>query len=135
MLIVIVVVQVPRVLLDRVDAQRRRINLLGPQRVGVKMPVDLAFLLAVGLCQPDALDVGALGDEVPLAVRLAGVGLGLGEEVGLCKLLRELGLDPAPYRLILDGPLAEGLLPRGGNGGSRAGQAQQGQIVLHGGRG
>lgn len=119
------------------------------------MAVDFALLGAVLLRQPHALDVGALGDEVPLLIRLPRVRLWRGEEVGLGKLARELGLDHVPDGLVLGRPLAEerpevrhgrvedplgGLLPRKGaegpllGRGDGGGEAQEGQAVngLHG---
>ncbi|GJC86760.1 hypothetical protein ColLi_09599 [Colletotrichum liriopes] len=68
---------VTAVLLDLVDAEGRRVDLLGAQVEVLEVTSNLAVLLAV-LLNPHLLDVGALDDVVPLLVGLAVGGLGLG---------------------------------------------------------
>ena len=89
MLVLLVVIEIATVLLDLVDAQRGRIDLLDAQVVVLELAVDLALLLAIGILDPDTLDVGTLDDVVPLVIRLARVRLRGGEEGGLLKRLGE----------------------------------------------
>ena len=110
MLVLVVVVQVAAVLLDRVDAEHAGVDLLDTQVVVLKLAVNLALLLALGILDPDALDVGALDDMVPLAVVLAGVWLGLGEESGLLEALGEHHGDLVPDGTGLAGKRLEALL-------------------------
>jgi len=109
-LVLLVVIKVTRVLLDLVDAEDAGVDLLGPQAVLLELAVDLALLLAVLVLDPDALDVGALDDVVPLAVGLARVRLGLGEEGGLLKALGEHHGDLVPDGASLAGERLEALL-------------------------
>ena len=88
MLVLLVVIKVTAVLLDLVDAEDAGVDVLCTQAVVLKLAVDLTLLLAVGVLDPDALDVSALDDVIPLGVVLASVRLGVGEEGGLVHLLR-----------------------------------------------
>lgn len=109
-LVLLVVVKVSRVLLDLVDAENAGVDFLGPQAVLLELAVDLALLLAVLVLDPDALDVGALDDVVPLAILLARVRLGLREESGLLKALGEHHGDFVPDGTSLAGERLEALL-------------------------
>jgi hypothetical protein len=109
-LVFLVVVKVTRVLLDLIDAEHAGIDLLGPQAVLLELTVDLTLLLAVLVLDPDALDVGALDDVVPLAVLLARVRLGLREEGGLLKALGEHHGDLVPDGASFAGERLEALL-------------------------
>ena len=82
MLVILVIVEVPRILLHGiVDAQVARIHLLGPQRMRIQLPIDLPPLPTGLALDPDLLDVLAADDIVPVAVRLAPRGLGRRQEV------------------------------------------------------
>ena len=109
-LVLLVVVEVTRVLLDLVDAEHAGVDLLGPQAVLLELAVNLALLLAVLVLDPDALDVGALDDVVPFTVLLARVRLGLGEESSLLKALGEHHGDLVPNGASLASERLEALL-------------------------
>jgi hypothetical protein len=86
-LVLLVVVEVAAVLLDLVDAEHAGVDLLDPQVELLELAVDLALLLALRVLDPDALDVGALDNVIPLAIMLARVRLGRREEGGLVEAL------------------------------------------------
>ena len=109
-LVLLIVIKVSAVLLDLVDTQHAGVNLLGSQAVVLELAVDLALLHTIFVLDPDALDVGALDNVVPLAVRLAGVRLGLGEEGGLLKALGVHHGDLVPDGAGLAGKRLEALL-------------------------
>jgi len=109
-LVLLVVVKVAAVLLDLVDAENAGVDLLDPQVELLELAIDLALLLALGVLNPDTLDVGALDDVVPLAVVLAGVGLGCREESGFVEALRVHGCHLVPCRFGLASERLEALL-------------------------
>jgi len=110
MLVLLVVVKVAAVLLDLVHAEHAGVDLLDAQVELLELAVDLALLLAVGVLDPDALHVGALDDVVPLAVVLAHVWLGAGEEGRFFETLREHQGDLVPGGAGLAGERLEALL-------------------------
>lgn len=90
MLIILVVIKITGVLLHAgVDAKRARIGLLDPEIIGFQLAIDLALLLTVLTSDPDALNVGAADDVVPVGVGTAVVLLGEGKERILIHALRE----------------------------------------------
>jgi hypothetical protein len=110
MLIIGLVIQITAVLLDLVDAQDRRINLLGTQIVRLEGAINLAMADTISL-YPNALYVGALNNVVPFTVRFALVGFGVGDDV--LGLLHEAGDQKAhlaPEALSVGGHLSERLL-------------------------
>lgn len=90
MLVVLVVIEITGVLLyTGVDAKRARIGLLDSEIIGFQLAINLTLLLTVLTSDPDALDVGAADDVVPVVVGAAVVLLGEGEERVLIHALRE----------------------------------------------
>lgn len=72
MLVISLVIQIAGVLLDGIDAKLGWVDGLGAQVVGLEVPANHPMALSVGgVLGPQGLDVGALGDKVPLGVRLA----------------------------------------------------------------
>lgn len=110
MLIVLIVIEVAAVLLDLIHTERGGINGLGAQAVSLKLALDLALLLTVGILDPDGLNVGTLQNVVPLAVVLTGVRLRRGEEVGLVEGVREHQGHLIPELLGFAGQRLEGIL-------------------------
>ena len=109
-LVLLLIVKVTRVLLDLVNAKDTWVDMLRTQAVVLELAVDLALLLAVLVLNPDALNVGALDNVVPLRVVLASVWLGVREEGGLLHLLREHHGDLIPDGACLTGERLEVLL-------------------------
>lgn len=108
MLVILVVVEVARVLLDaRVDAQLAGINLLDSQIIGLEMTVNLSLLLALGILDPDVLDVFATDMVIPLLGGTTGVLLGSREEAGLAHLFREHERNLIPSGASFRGKLLE----------------------------
>ena len=111
MLVVGCIVKITAVLLDmRIDAQRAWVNLLGAQCKVFQLPFNLSFLLAVGILNPDILNIGALGDVMPVGVRSASMLLGGREEAGPFHLMREHLSDLIPDRASLSSQRPEGIL-------------------------
>lgn len=68
MLVLVVIVKITTVLLDLVDAELRRVNLLGTQAEVVQLAANLAATLSIGTFNPERLHIGAVHDVIPLAV-------------------------------------------------------------------
>jgi len=109
-LVILLIVKVTAVLLDLVNIEMAGVNLLGSQAVVLELALNLSLLLALGVLDPDALDVGTLHDMVPLVVMLAGVGLGQREEAGLVHGFGEHEGDLIPNLASLAGQGLERLL-------------------------
>src|SRR5690242_5936554 len=109
-LVLLLVIKVTTVLLDLIDAENARDDVLSTQAVVLELAVDLALPLAALVLNPDALDIGTLDDVVPLRVVLAGVRLGVREESGLLHLLREHHGDFIPDSACFAGERLEVLL-------------------------
>jgi hypothetical protein len=80
MLVFLLIVKVTTVLLDLVNTELGRIDLLGAEVVVLELAADLAMLLAV-LLGPQRLNVGTLDDVVPVRVGSAVDLLGLSEDL------------------------------------------------------
>lgn len=69
-LVISLVIKVSTVLLDGIDTKLGRIDSLGSQVVVLKVTTNnSAALLFGGSLGPEGLDVGTLGDEVPMRIR------------------------------------------------------------------
>ena len=109
-LVLLVVVEVTAVLLDLVDAQDRRVNLLGAKVERLEVAVDITLLLTLAVGDPDVLDRLAGCPEVPLRVGLPLVSLGQAEVSGLAHLLREHHGDLVPDGASVFGEMLEIML-------------------------
>ena len=109
-LVLFLVIKITAVLLHLVDTQHAGVNRLHTQVVVLELAINLALLLALGVLDPDALDVGALDDVVPFLILAAGVWLGQPEEGSLVKGLWEHECYLVPDAASLAGERLERLL-------------------------
>lgn len=116
MLVLLLVIKVTRVLLDSVDAEDRGVNLLGTKVIVFETTANLTMLLTIGILDPDALNIFALYDVIPLVVRTAVSLLGLVARSNLLlEGLNSIGDEKShliPDSLGLIGELAEEFLQR-----------------------
>jgi len=108
-LIVGFVIQISTVLFDRVDTKLRWIDGLHTEIEVLEPAVNLAMALAVGILNPQLLDIGAPHDMVPVIATT--MRLGLAEPAALLEgRLRDKELDLLPESLSLGGRTAEQVL-------------------------
>lgn len=107
MLIIGLIIQVTTVLLDGINAELGRVDLLSSQVVVLKLAVNSTLLLAISILNPDALDISAFDDVIPDIVRFADMGLRGREEVGLAHGLGEEHGNLIPDSLRLSGHALE----------------------------
>jgi hypothetical protein len=129
MLIILVVIKITRVLLDtRVDTEGTGVGLLDTEIICLQLAINLTLLLTVGASHPDALDIGATDDVVPVGVGPTGVLLGQGEHRVVVHGIREEVRDLIPkltsliregLQLILED--LKGLGGSGSGGSNRSG--------------
>lgn len=97
MLVILIVIQVTGVLLDtRINTQRAGIGLLDSQVIGFKLAIKLTLLLPIGTFNPNALDVGATNDVVPVRVGTTVVLLRHREDGVMTHALGEAARDIIP---------------------------------------
>ena len=97
MLVVLIVIQVTGVLLDtRINTQRAGIGLLDSQVICFKLAINLTLLLSIGTINPDALDIRATNDVVPVRVGTTVVLLRQREDGVMAHVLGEAARDIIP---------------------------------------
>lgn len=78
MLVLFIIIQVPAVLLDTVDAEFGGVHLLSAHTVALEFALDFTLLLAIRILDPNTLYVSTSNDVVPLLVAFSNMGLGFG---------------------------------------------------------
>jgi hypothetical protein len=108
-LVVGLVVQIPAVLLDGVDAELGRVNRLDAEIEVIQASINLAVVVAAGVLHPQLLHLLAFDDMIPVVA--ATVGLRLGEPSGVVEgPLGDEQPDFVPQSLGLRVHALEGLL-------------------------
>jgi len=110
MLVCLIVVEVSTVLLDLVNIERCRVNLLCTETVVLELAINLTLFLSLSVGGPDTLNVGTLHDVVPFTVMLADVGLWKGEQVCVIHSFGEHECDLIPDLASLSGERLESVL-------------------------
>jgi hypothetical protein len=102
-LVLLFVIKIARVLLYGIDSECTWVHFLRPQTVVLEMTIDIPLLFALGIGDPNTLNVGTLDDMIPFMVWFPSVRLGCGEEGRSIERVREHQRDVVPRLLGLCG--------------------------------